>query len=324
MEPFSNELTRMGGYLENDYGWNNPQEHFQKPLFKKASSIEDYTQHYDVIIVGNSFSDDESHGWQNYLANETGLTILLFNVFSVSVDNIINSDMYQINPPKLFIYESVERNIISQHNQCEYDKLPINSDFTPPPFNIDPLSIPVGKIARKRNVSSIKDIDLSSSINYLSKSISRNLFNVNITEVHPFKLTKHGLFSSKTNDSLLVITRDFQLKDVNFPEIETTKCSLLLLQNKIRANNKTEFITLIFPDKTTVYSDFIDDKSYSNMSILSKLEDTPGLNIVPIIDDFKQSVSDGVIDFYLPNDTHCGFFAYKQAAEALLELLNDL
>jgi len=147
---------------------------------------------------------------------------------------------------------------------------------------------------------------------------------MNITEVHELELTKPGLFSSKINDSVLIITRDFRIKDVNSKQISTTKCSLLALQEKVRSNKKTEFITLIFPDKTSVYSNYLVDRSYSTMSILSRLEKTPGLNIVPIIDNFKTSVEDGVVDFYLPNDTHCGYIAYKQAANLTLKLLDRL
>ena len=57
MEPISNELTRMGGYLENDYGWNSPQEHFIQPLFKRAYSIEGYQHYYDVVVVGAAVDD---------------------------------------------------------------------------------------------------------------------------------------------------------------------------------------------------------------------------------------------------------------------------
>ena len=136
MEPISNELTRMGGYLENDYGWNSPQEHFIQPLFKKAYSIEDYQQYYDVVVVGDSFSENESHGWLNYFSNRSGLTVISFNMISVALDEVINSPIYQEKPPKLFIYQSVERNVISRHGSCASNNSSITKKFTIPQMDI--------------------------------------------------------------------------------------------------------------------------------------------------------------------------------------------
>lgn len=162
------------------------------------------------------------------------------------------------------------------------------------------------------------------AINFIKKAIPRELFGINVTEVHRFKLSRKDLFSSRVSDSVLVITRDFKLKGVTDQQVKTAQCSLLALQNRIRQKNTTEFMTVIFPDKTTVYSDYLLDRSYANMSIVKTLENTKGLNIVKLVDEFKDSVTKGMIDFYLPNDTHCGYVAYKMAADATLSRLDDL
>lgn len=317
MEPSSNELTRMGGYLENDYGWNIEQEHFEQPLFNKAGSIEDYKQYYDVVVLGDSFSEDESHGWLNYFVNDTGLTVISFDMNRIPVDEVINSPIYQKQPPKLFIYESVERNIISRHSQCDADIQLDTTGYTSPYIELQPLGVSIKTISRNRKYYSIDGLDFHSTINYVKKAVARNIFDVNITEVHRFQLSRSGLFSNREDRSLLVITRDFQLKDVSAKQVEIAKCNLLSLQNKVRKNNRTNFIALVFPDKTTIYSEYLLDKSYANMSVVRKIENTPGLNIAHLVVDFKQSVRDGVVDFYLPNDTHCGYYAYKMAAHAV-------
>jgi hypothetical protein len=323
MDPLSDELTRVGGYLENDYGWNLSQEHFETPLFIKANSIDDYNQYYDVVVLGDSFSDNESHGWQNYLANKTGLSIISFNMFSVSVDEILSNFMYLKYPPKLFIYELVERDIPARHNKCDSEPQSKIERFIYPQIKYNPLDVLAKKKERNKGLGSIKDKNIGSAVNYVTKFAARNVLNLNITEVQELNLNRPGLFSSRINDVILVLERDFKVKDVDNEQIEIAKCSLLLLQDKIRLANKTEFVAMVFPNKTSVYSEVFLDDAYSGMSIVSKIEDTPGLNITHLYDDYLESVKRGVVDLYLPNDTHCGYYAYKQAADAVIRLLNN-
>lgn len=323
MEPLNEELTRMGGYLENDYGWNSPQEHFPKPLFKLAKSFDDYNKYYDVVVIGDSFSNNESSGWQNYFVNETGLSLISFDMKFIGINEILNSSIFKDKPPKIFIYESVERNILSRHPSCNSDrdirKYNINLNL-----NIQPLNANIEVKYRSRESLSIEGLNVSSAINYTKKSISRNIFGMDTTEITNFKLNKSGMFSSDINDSLLILNRDFKLMNATAEKISIAQCSLLAMQSKIRKSNKTEFVALIFPDKTTVYSEYFIDKTYSNISIIDRLERTKGLNITSLVNDYKSSVKNGAIDFYLPNDSHCGYMGYKLAGKALFKVIKRL
>jgi len=322
MEPVSNELTRMGGYLENDFGWNEPQEHFEMPMFTLANDISEYDSYYDVVVFGDSFSEDLSHGWQNYFNQKTGLKIITFNMNQVNIDSVLGSEIYQNNPPKIFVYQSVERNIVSRNQICLQNKQKLKNDYIKKIIEIDPHEIKIQYKMRNREKLSLGGLDLNSTINYLKKSFSRNVFGKNTTEVHNFSLKRKDLFSNKKSASLLVITRDFKLKDVTHEQIKVAQCSLLALQQRIRNNGRTEFIALFFPDKTTTYSDFLIDERYAGMSVINNFEKIPKLNSTLLVDVFKNRVEQGDVDFYLPNDTHCGFQAYKLAAEAVLARLH--
>ncbi len=324
MEPESNELTRMGGYLENDFGWNMPQEHFVKPLFNMAESIEDYQHYYDVVVIGDSFSEDESHGWQNYFANLSGLSIITFSFLSVKPDDLINSQIYRQKPPKLFIYQIVERNIIGRHNYCDAGAQAAKKIMEARPIQTREMKVEVDKKHRNKRWYSLTGLDISAALNYLKKSVTRNLLGLNLTEVQEFKLSRDDLFSSNTSDTLLILTRDFNLKGTTSKQIETAKCSLLSLQADIKGSANTEFITIVFPNKSTAYSDYVLDKTLSDMSIAAEIENTEGLNITSLVHDYKRAVSSGVVDLYLPNDTHTGFYAYQMAARSTLRLLSDL
>jgi len=321
MEPHSGELTRMGGYLENEFGWNLPQERFLTPLFKQAASLDEYDQYYDVVVFGDSFSEDVARGWQNYLVAKTGWSVITFSMVRIALDELLETQTYRNSPPKLLIYQSVERYLIGRISQCSND-----GNHSPQEVEIDMRSIRSidARIVmdRRRQDRSIRHLlDASPVFNYWRKSFARKVFNADMTKVHKFRLNTPGLFSNDKDDHLLVFTGDLNLKGTTSNQIETTQCGLLELQNRIQGTGETAFLTLIFPDKTSVYSDYIDDEEYRGMSILSRIEETPGLNIAKLKAEFDKAIENGVIDLYLPNDTHCGFYGFKMSADAIFEFI---
>jgi hypothetical protein len=324
MQPLNGELTRMGGYLENDFGWNLPQEKFTKPLFKRAESLDEYDQYYDVVVLGDSFSEDLDRGWQNYLVAETGWSVISFYMNNVSLDELLEKQIYQNSPPKLFIYESIERNVIGRHSHCFNEDLQDTEEVQGVGLSMQLTESQIELDHRMRGRSVEQVLDLSPVFNYWRKSIARAVSVGETTEVHNFKLNATGLFSNHEDSRLLVITRDFILKGVTGEQVKTAQCSLLELQHRIQITGSTAFLALIFPDKTSVYSDYLDDENYQGMSIVSRIEETPGLNVVRLKSQFDTAIRSGVVDLYLPNDTHCGFYGYRLAANAVLDAISRI
>src|SRR5947207_3379072 len=71
LQPLSGDLTRIGWYAENDYGWNAPKQRFDPPLAEEGR----LDGRYDVIAVGDSFTASHIPGvaWPHFLARATGL-----------------------------------------------------------------------------------------------------------------------------------------------------------------------------------------------------------------------------------------------------------
>lgn len=326
MKPVVGELTRMGGYLENQIGWTTLQEHFPQPLFTRARSIEEYDRPFDVVVFGDSFSDDLSKGWQNYLAAETGWSIITFNMNEIDIDHVLSGRMYRIAPPRLFIYESVERNLIHNHDRCPVQEG--NPDHRHPEALRLPPANPIGVEIEWISMDGypqvpVEGIGITNVVNYLRKALYRRIPDFNPTEVHEFELSRDDLFSNAVSDRLFVLTRDFKNLGLTRHQIVTAKCSLMALQSRIEATGLTVFLTLGFPDKTTAYADYIDDPMYRNMSVIGMFENEPGLHMTKLKDAFKAAVGNGVIDFYLPNDSHCGYLGYQMAANAVLGALES-
>lgn len=321
MQPVVGELTRLGGYLENRYGWVEAQERFTEPLFEHSGLITGYDRYYDVVVLGDSFSEDRARGWQNYLVAKTGWSLITLNMNDIKLDELLEHATFRAHPPKVFIYESVERNTVIRNPVCGS----VVGDYVAPRYRLPP-SIPqhVDVLRESRDTSrSVSRAQLGFAVNYLKKRTMREVPGLDRTEVRRFSLSKPGLFSSPRSDELLAITRDFLTQGVSQAQIETVGCRLLEIQTTVLGSGVGAFAAMIFPDKTALYSDFIVDDGYQNPRVGLTIERTPNLVVARLSHRFIEAVESGVVDLYLPNDTHCGFAGYQLAAEELLRVLHD-
>jgi hypothetical protein len=320
MQPLVGELTRLGGYLENHFGWRAPQEHFREPLFTVATGIEDYDRPYDVVVIGDSFSDDLSKGWQNYLAAATGWSIISFNMNQIDPEAVLGSRMYRTAAPQLLIYQSVERNLIDRFDECPATapgRTPASAPIAARPIPADIEMVGMDHYPR----APVNGMGIDSAFNFLQKAVNRRILKRNTTEVYEFKLVRGDLFSNAASDRLLVITRDFKLRRAKHQDIETAKCGMLDFQRRIERSGRTAFVGMLFPDKSTVYSAYIDHARYRDVSVIDQFEQEPTLHVTQLDQRFRSAVANGVVDLYLPNDTHCGYVGYRIAADAVLDVL---
>ncbi|MCL4183306.1 MAG: hypothetical protein KJ011_07645 [Burkholderiaceae bacterium] len=321
MDPLVGELTRLGGYLENDFGWRSPQEHFVSPQFTRARSLADYSRSFDVVVIGDSFSDDLSKGWQNYLAMQTGLSIISFNRNEIGLEDVLNAPGYRHSPPKLFVYQWVERNLVGGNLDCSDTPEALRSRPPVRTIPIRSMHTEITRVTIGQYPAAPEGGGMGVVYNYIGKSLAR-WFGRNITEVHAFRLPgERSFFSNRRGDTLLVLTRDFGLRSVSAESIARAKCSLAQLQARIEAAGDTAFVLLVFPDKTSAYVDYLGDDPNAKLSVVERFESEPGLNIAPLSHDFKTAIRAGAVDFYLPNDSHCGYLGYRIAAQSILRHL---
>jgi hypothetical protein len=218
-DPTTGELTRLGGYLEKDFGWNLEQQRFPTPLYAVAESLEEYDRHYDVIVYEDSFSRDLDRGWLNYLVAKTGWSVLTLVTERIAIDDIRNTEIYRNSPPKLFIYETVERYLIRRNQECLRQ-----SSYRPQALVIEkllmqPVDAHVEPDRRPRYGTLSQLLNPSPIVDYLQKAIRRSLLDSDTTEVARIQLATPGLFSHAENDFLLVTKQDFQLRDVTDDQI---------------------------------------------------------------------------------------------------------
>src|SRR6185369_9731185 len=114
-EPLTGDLTRIGWYPENAFGWTAPDHRFTPPLAEPGRL--DGT--YDVIVVGDSFSVDESDrigaNWPHFLARDSGLGVGVFDSGVTALETVLAGPVFRDHPPAALIYEIVERSLVPQH-----------------------------------------------------------------------------------------------------------------------------------------------------------------------------------------------------------------
>lgn len=175
VEPLEGDLTRLGGFTENDFGWNEPQQQFSSLLFKLEEEQE-YDQYYDVVVLGDSFSNAYPRTqWQNYFVQATGLSLITYKVDKIDIESFVASPAYQDHPPRIVIYETVERSFIGRASL--WDKGKCRSDTTPMPTQSPKQIQPGDQVvsSHKRNTQSGSfHPNFSSGVYYLKRLAKKN------------------------------------------------------------------------------------------------------------------------------------------------------
>jgi hypothetical protein len=325
-EPVTGDLTRLGGYLEEDFGWRDPQQGFRESGFRLADSLDDYDRYYDVVVFGDSFSNDVEKGWQNVFYERTGLSIITlsmaklateaFEPSGVEIEAIINSPQFLAHPPRYFIFETVERDAFSRLH--DFANKPWASDNqiagipVSQPIAFRQFSLPTQELRRRGAPGA--EAKIQQAVNYLVKAASRLLGESEKTRV--LDLTRSDLFSSGRAQQLLVVAEDME-KNSSADAVATAIRGMHAVQGLVEQNGKTRFLMLLFPDKLTTYTPYL---KYSEQVVPSYLPALAAHYPIPRLDlIFQKELEHGAKDLYLPNDTHAGYLGHRLAADALVD-----
>lgn len=322
MQPLDGDLTRLGGFTENDFGWNAPQERFEERLYDlETSSI--YKQYADIVVLGDSFSHHfPLSQWQNYLAQHTGLKIVSYHLDGFNIDDFLESPAYKNKPPKVFILETVERSFTHRGKQIGMDgdcQRRANPNFASPSLVVTPQNHPISAYKRETRFG-IFQPNISTGVHYLKRKI-KILFNKKSIRAYKLPLKKSALFSNKVSDQLLIYRDDILKLNKKEEAVRKALCQLTALQNTIQSNQETLFVTVLAPDKVTAYASILESDQYQNNSWYEMIVSANQLNIPPLQAAFESAIHNKVKDIYLPNDTHWSSAGQKIVGKTVYEYL---
>lgn len=325
-QPLRGDLTRPGGYSEYLYGWNAPQARFVPPLAALA-----YDRPYDIVIVGDSFSNNPGGGqtdpgayWPNHLAQMTGLSVVSLNMFHFKLAELPDHPVFRASPPRLVVVQTVERYLTRDH-AAEVDRwmgpcarsCPPGAPAPPPvPLALRPL--PVEPVEWRRDLRPA--VDLDQATDYLWKQLQRSVLGRDTTPVVRVALTRDAPLSSRVRDHLLVYNDELDKpRTWTAPLLDRAHCNLRDAQRRIEANGRTHFAYMPVPDKLTAYAELVAAPNLAALSQLPAFAARPGLRVVDLTARLRHAVRCGVPDLYLPNDTHWGTAAHRIAAAATID-----
>ena len=315
-EPLTGDLTRIGWFSENEFGWTLEQQRFVPPLAPAAT----LDGSYDIIAVGDSFTAEEYNPgitWPHFLARDTGLSIGIFDSGIDSLDSVLASPAYREHPPAALIYEVVERSLIPAHRGGNTASCVATTPTPLPGLAITPLDVAPQSVNRKL-MRPWDDWPASYAMNYLLQNALRWWRGHEATSAVRLEMTRDGLFSSRHSRSLLIYAEDFNKENWSTSAWTAALCDLAHIQDRVEANGRTAFLAMIVPDKLTVYAPFLSDPSLAVLSRLDRLAEIPSVNLVRV----DRALDPGArADLYLPNDTHWSSATHEMAARLVLRAL---
>lgn len=317
LDPLDGDLTRLGGYTENRFGWTSPQFQFDPPLAVRGQ----LGHAYDVVVIGDSFSsittrfrDQRAGGfWTDHLAALTGLSVGVFDYTATPLDTLVNS--IAATPPRLFVLELVERDL---------RKVPdVKGDCTPvaQPVPLPALpraaAPPAPRLLQRPRTAGPDPWRLPITIGQAGTALEQLVpgRDVNFSAVRPFD--GPVLFSSRDTSALLFFAGD--LLRPTWPEADwqATICHIRAVQALVTRRLGSAFLLLPAPDKASVYAPFLPPAARP-INAIARLAATADLPILRTDSALHALIARGERDVYLPNDTHWGSAGARAAAEAVL------
>lgn len=312
LEPISGDLTRIGSYAERHFGHQAPQLEFHPPL----STFGDWKEEIDILVMGDSFANGTVRQWQNWLAAATGWRIHTLDKKRISVDKVLSSTLYREHPPRVVIWNVVERDLLyefSATGRCgPYSPVVVSAVL---PRRATPAT-PV-EVSRPNGLS---ELNPGFARMWVWNSLLRAV-GIDSSGTLEAKLTRNDLFSSRHPESLLVYRDDLLKRKWSSSDLQKIRCGLSSLASRFESNGRTRFVTALAPDKSSAYHAWLVSPSSLPPSILPALLHESPIPDAGLHASLADEVSRGVKDVYLPNDTHWGTAGHKATAERILQLL---
>ena len=327
VEPFAGDLTRIGGYLETEFGETAAQRRFDRNYYQYTRDYGDLVDgSFDVVVFGDSFSAQVQSraGWQNFFYDLTGLSIITYHHDGIGqLDAYVQSDAFRTAPPRLLVVQNVERNARWRlggfsgacRTAASAATLPLDAPIELAPQNLETTAV----YRPTRHPSLIAGLNDAARLVMLNLKFGVLPFLSGVREV---QLDRDSLFSSARSDRLLYYATDEAKYRLGAGDRQALACSLLNMQAAVEANGYTTFILMVAPDKLSVYRRYLASRTLGVSPVYRAVRDTEGLRHVDLLAAFDLALDDpAIVDLYMPNDTHWSSAGASIAAAELAEYL---
>jgi hypothetical protein len=313
---FTTDLTRVGGFPEEDFGWSGTEYKFAEPQREYIGAGGVYEKYTDMVVFGDSFSQGVESSWVSHFVNATGLSAQVMHYDQGGIERLIETGLYRSQPPRVVVFEILERMLNKVFRNAPVD-CRLSDEAVPLPVDYKPLNIPL--LDYRRDVSRQYG-DYKLAIQILRNKLFLMTGREKKLKPRVAQLTVDSLFSSKKSDQLLYFKGDHEKNEWPDDVAKRTRCGFESIRQRVEANGYTAFAVILVPDKLSMYSPWLVDDSIAHLTLL----DEEVLNTIPHYLDVSalatHEVEQGFVDFYLPGDTHWSSKGDRQVAQWMLEL----
>lgn len=307
------DLGRLGGIPFGPYDTI-----FQVPNFLYTNDVVNYDSlnYIEILTIGDSFSQFQTFGYQNYLGK----------YLNKNIYNIVIKDFSQINSAvtllekqmipncRALMIESVERKLIKNLNCI----VSIDDNISQYPI-----------ITSKKHLFNPKDTIISHCELDFKQLTSYIKNKIGIFDKYKVLEINTPLFTAeKYSDKLFIYKNrldsddDLSFSNITQQQIQIAKESLTKLK-ELGEKHNIQIIFLVAADKYDMYYDFIVDNPYSpnpTFNYFSDFDTTFFVNTKRILLPY---IKNGEKDIYRVNDTHWSPKAAKIVGEYLGKIINN-
>ena len=256
---------------------------------------------FDIITIGDSFSEQRNFSYYNYLAKK-GVSVLHINRFQFLDENpmqtliqLLNSKVFDYITADYIILQSVERTFNERIQKIDFDRS----------FELDSLNNLIDNYIHKSNDYDIKFFSNATlklpitNIQYLFQSKPY------YSKTYKYKSTSNNLFTNSPNDLLFFETdiKNLYIKNDSISTLNSIK-TIEKIDTLVK-QRKMKLIMLISPDKYDLYYKFIDKNSNANSPLFFKFYNQAKKEYINI-DSYKilNEKINSIKDIYFYDDSH--------------------
>lgn len=315
------DLNRLGKISIDENYRDQFQKDFDQPQhYTEFSTINtDDVNTFDILTIGDSFSQQRSHSYQNYMTTDT-TSVLNFDTRAYNIPSynpidfaykLANGDVFNKLPIKYLILQSVERSITARSEN-------IGGNATITTKQLESFR----KVKDNNNHSGVTE-NYSDYLKFPGFSILYNFSdNALFSPIHQKSINKE-LFSA--NNKLLFLENDLMSlkKNNDLKLVKQLNNKLNILAEKLKKKNII-LIVLPSPDKYDIHYDYITTKNKPAPLFFNHMRDLKKEYIY--IDSkkiLKEHINNGVKDVYFVDDTHWSPIGAKIIANSITETITN-
>ena len=303
------DLTRLGNFSENDFGWNAPQP--------SIAVLKQDEKTPNIIVLGDSFS--AGNVWQSVVMVKGEYHLLTFQWGNPQqLERWIISLKKEYPATQYVILESVERLFLGHFNTTQ-SVAPVNKLTSQ---KTDAHYTTSKRVIEEPFTFSDPIYLIGTMFNSL-RSFSQTTANGK-TFITP--LNRTDLFSNKRSDRLLYYTDDNHKKDWSMDEVRKSVRNIKRMQDSAKRQGIV-LIVAVVPDKSTTYGRFFKSPQFDHPTpdVWEEM-DKQGITQVNLKKTLISAIGK-TQDIYMPNDTHLstqGFVLMGNAVSQRLEEIHSI